>query len=93
MPSRLSLWSQQYSPPTTSSCEHAVSYVCHAMSSHVCVFCVFQQYNPATTTEVETLLKTQKAENPGRIPYLMCRRGVPGYLNLLYIPGNRCDDD
>lgn len=63
------------------------------MSSHVCVFCVFQQYNPATTTEVETLLKTQKAENPGRIPYLMCRRGVPGYLNLLYIPGNRCDDD
>eukprot|EP00903_Cladosiphon_okamuranus_P017486 g16106.t1 len=46
------------------------------------------KYNPATTAEVEELLKTQKAETPGRIPYLMCRRGVPGYLNLLYIPNS-----
>lgn len=52
-----------------------------------------QQYNASTTTEAEELLKTQKAETPARIPYLMCRRGVPGYLTLMYIPNSRYDDD
>lgn len=47
------------------------------------------QYNAGTTSEVGELLKSQKAETPSRIPYLMCRRGVPGYLNLMFIPGNR----
>lgn len=62
-----------------------------SFSCRVFFFCRCQQYNKATTSEVAELLKSQKAETPGRIPYLMCRRGVPGYLNLMYIPNSRCD--
>lgn len=48
-----------------------------------------QQYNDGKTEEVEELLRKQKEETPNRIPYLICRRGVPGYVNLLYLPANR----
>lgn len=46
-----------------------------------------RQYHPGTTEEVEKLLLEQKEASPNRIPYLMCRKGPPGYVNLMYLPG------
>ncbi|CAN0534394.1 unnamed protein product [Ectocarpus sp. 12 AP-2014] len=46
------------------------------------------KYNPGTSAEVEKTLQKQKDDAPNRIPYLMCRRGVPGYVNLMYLPAH-----
>ena len=62
---------------------------CYVAPLSCVTFAQHEQYNPATTEEVEKLLQTLKAEAPSRIPYLMCKRGVPGYINLMYIPGSR----
>lgn len=46
-----------------------------------------RQYHIGTTGDVEKLLLEQKEQAPNRIPYLMCRKGPPGFINLMYLPG------
>lgn len=47
------------------------------------------QYDGGTVEEAENTLRDQKAKEPNRIPYLICRRGSPGYVNLMYLPSER----
>ncbi|CAM9559859.1 unnamed protein product, partial [Hapterophycus canaliculatus] len=46
------------------------------------------KYHTGTPDDVEKELQKQKQAVPNRIPYLICRRGVPGYMNLMYLPAN-----
>ncbi|CAM9424108.1 unnamed protein product [Laminaria digitata] len=45
------------------------------------------KYNAGTVGDVEKLLLEQKEQAPNRIPYMMCRKGPPGFVNLMYLPG------
>lgn len=47
-----------------------------------------KKFQPGTVEEVEQILRAAKAEEPNRIPYFICRRGSPGYVNLMYLPTN-----
>ena len=51
------------------------------------LFRPLSQYIGGTTADVEKLLLEQKEQSPNRIPYMMCKKGPPGFINLMYLPG------